>query len=252
MALSAGNLPKSPWRAVEIKLDLFSRRMDNWGARALLDSIRQGLEPVWNGQDPEVQQKVLDKLALHLNRHLKEHVDTLENAVFRSWEALSEEEIQSAIVLVRHEHAKALVWRACGCVNLQLYLDFVDDVMNNAANPALDLFCTNANKFVDKYKDEVNPGPRAQAALWKRDIFRDVGNVEWGWASLSIKRRQIVSDFLTGPRTMARIIEHQNSSHYTPVARLPPSRHAEHPRDGTSAARKETADRDWSVGLPFE
>ncbi|GAA5861093.1 hypothetical protein JCM1840_003077 [Sporobolomyces johnsonii] len=133
------------------------------------------------------------------NRDLKEHVDTLENAVFRSWEALSKEEIQDIKRVVNENHARVVVGQECHIGDPQAYLAFVEAVMAKAANTALCLFCTKANKFVEKYI--AWPDAHAQAKAWTKGVFRNVGSNDRGWNSLSPKGRQIVSDFLTGVLT---------------------------------------------------
>ncbi|GAA5886327.1 hypothetical protein JCM5296_001869 [Sporobolomyces johnsonii] len=140
---------------------------------------------------------------------IRHRIYSLELTLFRSWEALSEEEIQAAVKVVHS------------------YLDktdgkvFVGEIIKKAAQ--LHQLLANATHFVNRYK----PGSAARrgAEIWWGDLHRDLTKVHGGWYSLDEEQCQTVGEFMTAvassehcsfpwklPRTMASIIDGPNGS----------------------------------------
>ncbi|GAA5870556.1 hypothetical protein JCM1840_004800 [Sporobolomyces johnsonii] len=138
---------------------------------------------------------------------IRHRIYSLELTLFRSWEALSEEEIQAAVKVVHS------------------YLDkkdgkvFVGEIIKKAAQ--LRQLLANATHYVNRYK----PGSAARrgAESWWGDLHRDLTKMHGGWYSLDEEQCQTVGEFMTAiassehhlfpwklPRTMASIIDGPN------------------------------------------
>ncbi|GAA5879935.1 hypothetical protein JCM1840_006936 [Sporobolomyces johnsonii] len=134
------------------------------------------------------------------DRHLPPflvHLDGIEYALFRSWEALPRVVTQAAFHVVRHYREP----------NRQAFINVVEKKAKEAAWTRL---LGDANDFLDRYMPGTSA--RGQAEAWWRNIRHEL--VEGAWESLDLEQWPTLCGFifsddsLPRPRTVAAILQH--------------------------------------------